>query len=201
MATQAPQTSARLKQRYLEEIRPALIERFGYSTPMQAPRLLKITLNMGVGDAKQDSKILDAASEQLGTIAGQQPNVRRARKSIAQFKVREQMPVGLAVTLRRERAYEFLDRLMSVAIPRIRDFRGLPPRAFDGRGNYNLGIREQIIFPEIDYDAIDAVRGLDVAITTSAATDAEAYALLEAFGMPFSREGNPYIQQTSEVPA
>jgi large subunit ribosomal protein L5 len=201
MATQAPQTNARLKQRYLEEIRPALIERFGYSTPMQAPRLLKITLNMGVGDAKQDSKILDAASEQLGTIAGQQPNVRRARKSIAQFKVREQMPVGLAVTLRRERAYEFLDRLMSVAIPRIRDFRGLPPRAFDGRGNYNLGIREQIIFPEIDYDAIDAVRGLDVAITTSAQSDAEAYALLEAFGMPFSREGNPFIQQTSEVPA
>jgi large subunit ribosomal protein L5 len=127
--------------------------------------------------------------------------VRRARKSIAQFKVREDMPVGLAVTHRRERAYEFLDRLMSVAIPRIRDFRGLPPRAFDGRGNYNLGIREQIIFPEIDYDAIDAVRGLDVAITTTAQTDAEAYALLEAFGMPFSREGNPYIQQTSEVPA
>jgi large subunit ribosomal protein L5 len=201
MATQAPQTTARLKQRYLEEIRPALIERFGYSTPMQAPRLVKITLNMGVGDAKQDSKILEAATEQLGTIAGQQPNIRRARKSIAQFKVREQMPVGLAVTLRRERAYEFLDRLMSVAIPRIRDFRGLPPRAFDGRGNYNLGIREQIIFPEIDYDAIDAVRGLDVAITTTARTDAEAYALLEAFGMPFSREGNPYIQQSSEVPA
>jgi large subunit ribosomal protein L5 len=200
MATQAPQTTARLKTRYIEEIRPALIERVGYSTPMQAPRLIKITLNMGVGDAKQDSKILDAASEQLGTIAGQQPNIRRARKSIAQFKVREQMPVGLAVTLRRERAYEFLDRLMSVAIPRIRDFRGLPPRAFDGRGNYNLGVREQIIFPEIDYDAIDAVRGLDVAITTSAQTDAEAYALLEAFGMPFSREGNPYIQ-SSEVPA
>jgi large subunit ribosomal protein L5 len=199
MATQAPQTNARLKQRYLEEIRPALIERFGYSTPMQAPRLLKITLNMGVGDAKQDSKVLDAASEQLGTIAGQQPNIRRARKSIAQFKVREEMPVGLAVTLRRERAYEFLDRLMSVAIPRIRDFRGLPPRAFDGRGNYNLGIREQIIFPEIDYDAIDAVRGLDVAITTSAPTDAEAYALLEAFGMPFSREGNPYIRTSEDT--
>jgi len=194
MATQAPQTNARLKQRYNEEIRPALIDRFGYSTPMQAPRLLKITLNMGVGDAKQDSKVLDAAAEQLGTIAGQKPNIRRARKSIAQFKVREDMPVGLAVTLRRERAYEFLDRLMSVAIPRIRDFRGLSPRAFDGRGNYNLGIREQIIFPEIDYDAIDAVRGLDVAITTSAQTDAEAYALLEAFGMPFSREGNPYAQ-------
>ncbi len=201
MATQAPQTNARLKQRYNEEIRPALIDRFGYSTPMQAPRLLKITLNMGVGDAKQDSKILDAAAEQLGTIAGQKPNIRRARKSIAQFKVREDMPVGLAVTLRRERAYEFLDRLMSIAIPRIRDFRGLPPRAFDGRGNYNIGIREQIIFPEIDYDAIDQVRGLDVAITTSAQTDAEAYALLEAFGMPFSREGNPYLQQNTEVPA
>jgi len=201
MATQAPQTTARLKQRYNEEIRPALIERFGYSTPMQAPRLLKVTLNMGVGDAKQDSKVLDAAAEQLGTIAGQKPNIRRARKSIAQFKVREGMPVGLSVTLRRERAYEFLDRLMSVAIPRIRDFRGLPPRAFDGRGNYNLGIREQIIFPEIDYDAIDQVRGLDVAITTSAQTDAEAYALLEAFGMPFSREGNPYLQQNTEVPA
>jgi len=201
MATQAPQTNARLKQRYNEEIRSALIDRFGYSTPMQAPRLLKVTLNMGVGDAKQDSKVLDAAAEQLGTIAGQKPNIRRARKSIAQFKVREGMPVGLSVTLRRERAYEFLDRLMSVAIPRIRDFRGLPPRAFDGRGNYNLGIREQIIFPEIDYDAIDQVRGLDVAITTSAQTDAEAYALLEAFGMPFSREGNPYLQQNTEVPA
>ena len=194
MATQAPQTNARLKQRYNEEIRPALIDRFGYSTPMQAPRLLKITLNMGVGDAKQDSKVLDAAAEQLGTIAGQKPNIRRARKSIAQFKVREDMPVGLAVTLRRERAYEFLDRLMSVAIPRIRDIRGLSPRAFDGRGNYSMGVREQVIFPEIDYDSVDQVRGLDVTMTTSAQTDAEAYALLEAFGMPFSREGNPYAQ-------
>jgi large subunit ribosomal protein L5 len=191
MATQAPQTAARLKQRYNEEIRAALIERFGYSSPMQAPRLLKITLNMGVGDAKQDSKVLDAAAEQLGTIAGQKPNIRRARKSIAQFKVREGMPVGLSVTLRRERAYEFLDRLMSIAIPRIRDFRGLSPRAFDGRGNYNLGIREQIIFPEIDYDAIDQVRGLDVTITTTASTDAEAFALLDALGMPFAREGRP----------
>jgi large subunit ribosomal protein L5 len=200
MEAAATQT-ARFKTQYLEQIRPALIDRFGYSTPMQAPRLLKITLNMGVGDAKQDSKVLDAAAEQLGTIAGQKPNIRRARKSIAQFKVREGMPVGLSVTLRRERAYEFLDRLMSIAIPRIRDFRGLPPRAFDGRGNYNIGIREQIIFPEIDYDAIDQVRGLDVAITTSAQTDAEAYALLEAFGMPFSREGNPYLQQNTEVPA
>ena len=190
---------ARLKERYNEEIRQQLIERFGYSSAMQAPRLQKITLNMGVGDAKQDSKVLDAATEQLATIAGQKPSVRRARKSIAQFKVREGMPVGVAVTLRHERSYEFLDRLMSVAIPRIRDFRGLPPRAFDGRGNYSLGIREQIIFPEIDYDAIDAVRGLDVAITTSAPTDAEAYALLEAFGMPFSREGNPYLQTSEDT--
>ena len=199
MATAAPQTTARLKQRYLEEIRPALIERFGYSTPMQAPRIEKITLNMGVGDAKQDSKVLDAATEQLATLAGQQPSIRRARKSIAQFKVREGMPVGVSVTLRRERAYEFLDRLMSVAIPRIRDFRGLKPTSFDGRGNYSMGVREQIIFPEIDYDAIDQVRGLDVTITTSAQTDAEAYALLEAFGMPFSREGNPYAQTTEEA--
>jgi large subunit ribosomal protein L5 len=194
MATQAPQVNARLKQRYLDEIRPALVERFGYSTPMQAPRLVKVTLNMGVGDAKQDSKILDAATEQLATIAGQKPSVRKARKSIAQFKVREGMPVGISVTLRRERAYEFLDRLMSVAIPRIRDFRGLKPTSFDGRGNYSMGLREQIIFPEIDYDAVDAVRGLDVTITTTAGTDAEAYALLEAFGMPFSRDGNPYVQ-------
>jgi large subunit ribosomal protein L5 len=153
---------------------------------------------MGVGDAKQDSKVLDAATEQLATIAGQKPSVRRARKSIAQFKVREGMPVGLSVTLRRERAYEFLDRLMTIAIPRIRDFRGLKPTSFDGRGNYSLGVREQIIFPEIDYDAVDAVRGLDVTITTSAQSDAEAYALLEAFGMPFSREGNPFVQSEQE---
>jgi large subunit ribosomal protein L5 len=194
MATTAPQINARLKQRYLEEIRPALIERFDYSTPMQAPQIEKITLNMGVGDAKTDSKVLDAAADQLSTIAGQRPSIRRARKSIAQFKVREGMPVGVSVTLRRERAYEFLDRLLSVAIPRIRDFRGLKPTSFDGRGNYSLGVREQIIFPEIDYDAVDAVRGLDVTITTSARTDAEAYALLEAFGMPFNRDGNPYVQ-------
>ena len=193
------QTPARLKLRYAEEIRPALIERFGYSTPMQAPRIEKVTLNMGVGEAKQDTRMLEAAREQLATIAGQQPSVRRARKSIAQFKVREEMPVGLAVTLRRERAYEFLDRLMSIAIPRIRDFRGLNPRSFDGRGNFSMGVREQIIFPEIDYDAIDQVRGLDVTITTSAATDEEAYALLEALGMPFSREDNPYASTTQEA--
>src|SRR5437588_11702570 len=182
---------ARLKQRYLDEIRPQLMERFGYSTPVQAPRITKITVNMGVGDAKQDSKVLEAATEQLGTITGQRPSVRRARKSIAQFKVREGMPVGVAVTLRGERSYEFLDRLMSIAIPRIRDFRGLSPRSFDGRGNYSLGVREQIIFPEVDYDEIDQVRGLDVTITTTAATDEEHFALLEAMGMPFSREGRP----------
>src|ERR1700751_1830745 len=180
---------ARLKTRYIEEIRPALMERFGYSTPMQAPRITKVTVNMGVGDAKQDSKVLEAASEQLATITGQKPNVRRARKSIAQFKVREGMPVGVAVTLRHERSYEFLDRLMSIAIPRIRDFRGLNPRAFDGRGNYSLGVREQIIFPEVDYDEIDQVRGLDITITTSARSDEEAFALLDALGMPFARDG------------
>jgi large subunit ribosomal protein L5 len=179
----------RLKTRYLEEIRPALMEQFGYSTPMQAPRVTKVTVNMGVGDAKQDSKMLEAATEQLATITGQRPNIRRARKSIAQFKVREGMPVGVAVTLRHERSYEFLDRLMSIAIPRIRDFRGLNPRAFDGRGNYSLGVREQIIFPEVDYDEIDQVRGLDITITTTASSDEEAFALLVALGMPFSREG------------
>ena len=189
---------ARLKSRYIEEIRPALIERFGYSTPMQAPRIEKITVNMGVGDAKQDSKMLDAATEQLATITGQRPSVRRARKSIAQFKVREGMPVGVAVTLRGERSYEFLDRLMSVAIPRIRDFRGLNPRSFDGRGNYSMGVREQIIFPEVDYDEVDQVRGLDITITTSAASDEESFALLEALGMPFSKEGRPHATAVNQ---
>jgi large subunit ribosomal protein L5 len=182
---------ARLKERYEKEIRPALIKRFEYSTPMQAPKIAKITLNMGIGEAKQDSKMLEAATQQLATIAGQQPNVRRARKSIAAFKLRDGMPVGVSVTLRGERSYEFLDRLMSVAIPRIRDFRGLNPRSFDGRGNYSMGIREQIIFPEIDYDSIDQVRGLDVTITTTAPSDEEAFELLALFGMPFSKEGRP----------
>jgi large subunit ribosomal protein L5 len=189
MTDSAP--TARLKTRYLEEIRPALIERFGYSSLMQAPKIEKVTINMGVGLAKQDSKMLKAATDQLATIAGQQPSIRRARKSIAAFKLREGMPVGVAVTLRAERGYEFLDRLISVAIPRIRDFRGLNARSFDGRGNYSLGVKEQIIFPEIDYDKIDMVRGLDITITTSAATDLEAYALLSAFGMPFSPQGRP----------
>ncbi len=158
---------------------------------MEVPRVEKITLNMGVGEAKQDSNMLEAAQEQLATIAGQKPSVRRARKSIAAFKLRDGMPVGLSVTLRHARMYEFLDRLTSIAIPRIRDFRGLNARSFDGRGNYSMGVREQIIFPEIDYDAIDQVRGLDVTITTSAKTDEEAYVLLRELGMPFAPEGAP----------
>ena len=179
---------ARLKEQYLSEIRPSLMERFGYTSPMQAPRIEKITVNMGVGEAKTDGKLLEAATTQLARIAGQQPNVRRSRKSIAAFKLREGMAVGVSVTLRGERAYEFLDRLLSLAIPRIRDFRGLNPRSFDGRGNYSMDVKEQIIFPEIDYDKVDQVRGLDITITTSAQTDDESYALLQAFGMPFAKD-------------
>jgi large subunit ribosomal protein L5 len=181
----------RLKTRYEQEIAPELTKRFGYANAMQVPRITKVTLNMGVGEAKQDSKMLEAAQEQLGIIAGQRPSIRRARKSIAAFKLREEMPVGVAVTLRGARMWEFLDRLMSVALPRVRDFRGLNPRSFDGRGNWNLGIREQIIFPEIDYDAIDQVRGLDVSVVTTAGTDEEAFALLDLLGMPFQEEGRP----------
>jgi large subunit ribosomal protein L5 len=188
----------RLRERYEQDVLPALIEKFGYSTPMQAPRLDKITLNMGVGEAKQDAKKLEAAQKQLATIAGQRPNVRRARKSIASFKVREGMPVGISVTLRRARMWEFLDRLCAIAIPRIRDFRGLNPRSFDGRGNYSLGVKEQLIFPEIDYDSIDEVRGLDVTITTTARTDAEAFELLLRLGMPFAKEGRPGEKETLE---
>ena len=188
--TQA-QIPARLKERYESEIRDRLQERFGYDSVMEVPRLEKITLNMGVGEAKQDSNMLEAAQEQLATIAGQHPNVRRARKSIANFKLRDGMPVGLSVTLRQARMWEFLDRLTAIAIPRIRDFRGLNARSFDGRGNYSMGVREQIIFPEIDYDSIDQVRGLDVTITTTAKTDEEAYVLLRELGMPFAPEGAP----------
>jgi large subunit ribosomal protein L5 len=191
-ASQAPaEIPPRLKEQYESEVRARLKERFSYSSMMEVPRLTKITLNMGVGEAKQDSNMLDAAQEQLATIAGQAPSVRRARKSIAAFKLREGMPVGVSVTLRHARMWEFLDRLTSISIPRIRDFRGLNPRSFDGRGNYSMGVREQIIFPEIDYDAIDQVRGLDVTITTTATTDEEAYTLLRELGMPFAREGAP----------
>jgi large subunit ribosomal protein L5 len=182
---------ARLKDRYNDEIRDALMAKFGYSTPMQAPRLLKVTLNMGVGEAKQDSKMLELALSQLADIAGQKPNIRRARKSVANFKLREGMPVGLTVTLRDQRAYEFVDRLVSVALPRMRDFRGLNPKSFDGRGNYNMGVKEHVIFPEIDYDTVDQVRGLDVAFTTTAKSNSEAFTLLDALGMPFARDGRP----------
>jgi large subunit ribosomal protein L5 len=177
--------AARLKERYESDIKPALIEQFAYKSPMQAPTIEKITLNMGVGEAKLNTSMLDAAAEQLAVISGQRPAVRRARKSIANFKLRQGMPVGVKVTLRGQRMWEMLDRLQSVAIPRIRDFRGLNPRSFDGRGNYSLGIREQIIFPEIDYDSIDQVRGLDITITTTAKTDDEAFELLRMLGMPF----------------
>jgi len=178
----------RLKEQYEREIRPQLQQELGLSSVMQVPRLEKITLNMGVGEAKTDAKQLDAAIEELTTIAGQRAQVRKARKSIAQFKIREGMPVGAKVTLRGARMYEFLDRLVAIALPRIRDFRGLNPGSFDGRGNYSLGIREQIIFPEINYDDIQQVRGLDVTITTSAKTDDHARALLTAMGMPFSAD-------------
>jgi len=197
MPATAPKISPRLKERYASEIAPKLTERFGYANPMELPKIEKITLNMGVGDAKQDARALESAQGQLAAIAGQRPNIRRSRKSIAAFKLREEMPVGLSVTLRDARMYEFLDRLISVALPRVRDFRGLNPRSFDGRGNWSMGVREQIIFPEIDYDAIDQVRGLDVTITTSAKTDEEAFALLSEFGMPF-KPGGPGEQPSSE---
>jgi large subunit ribosomal protein L5 len=183
-----PAPPARLKAQYFEQIRPALKEQLNLPNVMMVPRIDKITLNMGVGEAKQDKKLLEAAMGQLGQIAGQKPSVRRARKSIATYKLRDGMPVGVAVTLRDVRMYEFFDRLVSIAIPRIRDFRGLNPKSFDGRGNYSFGVREQIIFPEIDYDAIDQTRGLDVVITTTAANDDHARALLDAFGMPFKKE-------------
>jgi large subunit ribosomal protein L5 len=188
IAAKATEQIPRLKQRYQDELRDQLKEELGLSSIMQVPRIQKITLNMGVGEAKTEAKALDAAIEELTTIAGQRAQVRKARKSIAGFKIREGMPIGARVTLRGDRMYEFLDRLVSIALPRIRDFRGLSPRSLDGRGNYSIGIREQIIFPEIDYDDIAAIRGLDVAITTSAQTDEQALALLRALGLPFATE-------------
>jgi large subunit ribosomal protein L5 len=179
----------RLKVLYEQELRPRLKDELGVSSLMDVPRITKITLNMGVGEAKTDAKLLDSAVEELTIIAGQRAHVRRARKSIAQFKIREGMPVGTRVTIRGARMYEFLDRLVAVALPRIRDFRGLSPDSFDGRGNYSLGLREQIIFPEINYDDIQQVRGLDVAITTTAKTDEQAFALLRGLGLPFAADG------------
>jgi large subunit ribosomal protein L5 len=178
----------RLKQLYEGELRARLKDELAFSTVMQVPTVSKITLNMGVGEAKTDAKALESAIDELTTIAGQRAQMRRAKKSIASFKVREGMPVGARVTLRGARMWEFLDRLVSIALPRIRDFRGLDPGSFDGRGNYSLGIREQIIFPEIDYDSIQQVRGLDVAITTTARTDEEGLALLRGLGLPFAGE-------------
>ena len=175
---------ARLKEHYRKNVLPALQTQFGYQNVMQVPRITKITLNMGVGEAMADKKVIDNAANDMTLISGQKPQITHARKSIANFKVRENWPIGCKVTLRGERMYEFLDRLISVAIPRIRDFRGLPSRSFDGRGNYSLGVKEQIIFPEIDFDKVDAIRGMDITIATSAKTDAEARALLVAFSFP-----------------
>lgn len=175
---------ARLKEHYQKTVVPALQAKFGYENVMQVPRLVKITLNMGVGEAMADKKVIDNAANDMAQISGQKPQIRRSRKSIANFKVRENWPVGCRVTLRGARMYEFLDRLISIAIPRIRDFRGLPSRSFDGRGNYSLGIKEQIIFPEIEFDKVDAVRGMDITIVTTAKNDAEARALLQAFSLP-----------------
>jgi len=177
----------RLKQRYREEVVPALMREFGYRNVMQVPRIEKVCLNIGLGEAVQNPKAVESASNDLALISGQRPVVTRARKSIANFKVRKGMPIGLMVTLRGDRMWEFLDRLMNAALPRIRDFQGVPPDSFDGRGNYSLGIREQIIFPEIDYDKIDRVRGLQVNIITTARTDEEGKRLLELLGMPFAR--------------
>ncbi|MBK1632892.1 50S ribosomal protein L5 [Thiohalocapsa halophila] len=176
---------SRLATQYQEQVVGQLQERFGYKSVMQVPRLVKVTLNMGVGEAINDKKIMENALGDLTRIAGQKPVITKARKSVAGFKIREDWPIGCKVTLRRERMFEFLDRLINIAIPRIRDFRGLSPKAFDGRGNYSMGVREQIIFPEIDYDKIDAIRGLDVTITTTARTDDEGRALLDAFNFPF----------------
>jgi large subunit ribosomal protein L5 len=176
----------RLQEHYREVVRGALTERFGYRNPMRVPRLEKIVLNMGVGEATADAKKLQSAINELALISGQKPSVRRARKSVANFKLREGMPIGCKVTLRGQRMYEFLDRLVNIALPRVRDFRGLSPKSFDGRGNYALGIREQIIFPEINYDEVDEIRGLDVVICTTAPNDDEARALLEQFNVPFA---------------
>jgi large subunit ribosomal protein L5 len=186
MATTTESYVPRLKERFNDQLRDQLKDDLGLASVMQVPTITKITLNMGVGEAKTDGKALDAAIEELSTIAGQRAQVRKARKSVAQFKLREGMPIGARVTLRGDRMWEFLDRLIAIALPRIRDFRGLNPRSFDGRGNYSLGIREQIIFPEIDYDTIKDIRGLDVAITTSAETDEQAEALLRGLGLPLA---------------
>ncbi|WP_018718882.1 50S ribosomal protein L5 [Arhodomonas aquaeolei] len=178
---------ARLRELYQKEIAGSLTERFGYSNPMEVPRLEKVVINMGLGEAIRDKKVLESATEELAALTGQRPVVTNARKSVAGFKIREGWPIGCKVTLRRERMYEFLDRFINIASPRVRDFRGFSPRAFDGRGNYNVGVREQIIFPEIEYDKVDSVRGMDISIGTTAKTDEEGRALLEGFNFPFRK--------------
>jgi large subunit ribosomal protein L5 len=178
--------TSRLQQRFEQTVKPALMQEFGYDNAMQVPRLEKIVVNVGVGEAVQDAKKIDAAVGDLSAITGQRPIVIRAKQSIATYKLRKNMPIGVKVTLRRDRMYEFLDRLITVALPRVRDFRGVSPKSFDGRGNYALGLREQLVFPEIDYDKVDTVRGMDVVIVTTAKTDEEARSLLKAFDMPFT---------------
>lgn len=178
---------ARLESQFREQVVPALMKQFGYTSVMAVPRLQKIVVNMGVGDAIQDAKVMDSAADELGTITGQKPSIRRAKKSISNFKLREGMAIGCAVTLRGTRMYEFMDRLMNLALPRVRDFRGVPTRAFDGRGNYTLGIRDQLIFPEINYAKVQKVKGMNICIVTSAKTDEEGRALLAALGMPFRK--------------
>lgn len=204
-ATQTPPSQAapppRLREHYQEKVLPALTAKFGYPTPMAVPRLVKVSVNMGIGEASRTSNSLDDATQELMQITGQRPNVRRARKSIAAFKLREGMPVGVAVTLRGARMWEFVDRLVSISAPRIRDFRGFDPRAFDGRGNYSLGVREQIIFPEVDYDSVNETRGLDIAFVTTAASDEEGFELLLGLGFPFAREGRPGGKPAEEVAA
>ena len=177
--------TTRLEKFYKEEVVPALTEKFGYTNPMEVPRITKITLNMGVGEAATNKKILENAVADMTKISGQKPIVTKARVSVASFKIRDGWPIGCKTTLRRTKMYEFMDRLINISLPRVRDFRGLSGRAFDGRGNYNMGVKEQIIFPEIDFDQVDAIRGMDIAITTTAKTDAEAHALMEAFRFPF----------------
>lgn len=188
----------RFKQRYRDEVVPALMKQFGYSNVMQVPRLVKISVNKGVGEASQNQKLLDNAVEELRLITGQQPGVSKARKSVSNFKLREGMPIGAHVTLRGDRMYEFLDRLVTLALPRVRDFRGIPDRSFDGRGNYTLGVKEQIIFPEVNVDRTERISGLDVSFVTTAETDEEAHALLKAMGMPFVRRETPE-EETAET--
>ena len=191
MSAQAPVRDPNLARAYRDRVVPALMKEYDYGNVMEVPRVAKIVVNIGIGEAKDNAKALEAAVRDVRTITGQQPVVVKARKSVAAFKLRAGMPVGIRTTLRGRRMWYFLEKLVTVALPRIRDFRGVNPDAFDGGGNYSLGLREQIIFPEVDYDEIDQVRGLDITITTTAATDEESFALLEALGMPFSREGRP----------